>query len=136
MNYDTSKIDEWTLEMCRDYLAERAGWKYANMGTIYPHYWTCEKEDRRSPIVGHHSETKHGKHPIPATLDCAATLPEGWSLGSVHAYPNHWAARAEYFGKPDEAPSLTKEATGTSELLARFRLRCKVESLTVRAEIN
>jgi len=118
MNYDTSKIDEWTLEICREDLANIRGWTFK-----YGSWWNAVSAGMC--------------HPIPATLDESSKLPEGWVLRSYVTYLCHCEAIAEYFPKFDEAPSMqitASTSTKTDERLVRFRLRCKVESLTVRAE--
>jgi len=117
MNFDTSKIDEWTVEMCRDWLRDKSwkkiptwrGFQYLRIGTA--------------------NQQEHD--PIPATLDCAAMLPEGVVCSTIEIDGDNTVALCSM----EDRSRLDARARGEqSELLARFRLRCKVESLTVRAE--
>lgn len=139
MNEDTSKIDEWDLSQCRDYLADIRGytWKPLN-DTAYQPDTGMWYDKTGLHLVTDHWIGKHGMyHPIEATLDESSKLPEGWVLRSYVTYLCHCEAIAEYFPKFDEAPSMqitASTSTKTDERLVRFRLRCKVESLTVRAE--
>lgn len=112
MNFDTSKIDEWTVEMCQEYLANIRGWTFK-----YGSWWNAVSAGMC--------------HPIPATLDCAAMLPEGVVCSTIEIDGDNTVALCSM----EDRSRLDARARGEqSELLARFRLRCKVESLTVRAE--
>jgi len=126
MNYDTSKIDEWTLEMCRDWLAEKAEWKRDKVRDITR--WT-----HSGGLVF------LNEHPIPATLDESSKLPEG-CYTSIMNYGDETKVLCtdNRFGTKTAHWSYSREAIPMieRERLARFRNRCKVESLTVRAEIN
>lgn len=132
MNYDTSKIDEWTVEMCQEYLAAKNGWTWRP-------YADSEKVRLWSNSNPMHSD--RFDHPIPASLDCAAMLPEGWALrsltamGPIECLQYSLNAVGPMAGSNKHASVRSVFCEG-SELLARFRLRCRVESLTVRAEID
>lgn len=130
MNYDTSKIDEWDLDMCVDYLMQDWEWRDASPDNKVSYGWRGCWHHKTKAFTSPHA-------PISRTLDEAAKLPEGWVLRSYVTYLCHCEAIAEYFPKFDEAPSMqitASTSTKTDERLVRFRLRCKVESLTVRAE--
>lgn len=111
---------EMTVEECRDWLAKNAGW------TIHP---------ERSPLGGggfayvDRWMSQSGQtwlmpldHPIPDTLDEAAILPEGCVLYNLRQTSIGWFCNAS-----DANGEYLADASGTTELEARFRLRVAVE---------
>lgn len=115
-------FDEMSEEACRDYLAERAGWDEVDHGWM-------------------NSDELVNDHPIQATLDEAAKLPEGWFLSGPAIYVDNikqeiHATAWNGINADCCSRGIASTRGENAELLARFRLRCRVESLTVRAEIN
>jgi len=106
---------EMTLDQCRDWLAERAGW---TKPTSADPYWSkCGEQ----PKVLHADD-----HPIPATLEEVSWLPKGWDYMGISYDLNKEPYRrwcSQVFGREQ----ITIEAD--TELLARFRLRvaCEME---------
>lgn len=90
-----------TIEAIRDELARREGWEN------HPEYGWChpdvQYEDGRP-------------HPIPATLDEAAKIGNGWM---VRVYVNEHGVTIAHATKDDAV----FERTGDAEMEARFRLR-------------
>lgn len=109
--------NEMTVDECRDELARSAGWCVVNncscdLATHGPNsHWTKDTGDCY-------------RHPIPATLDEASRLTEGWMPHSV-VWLNGvklWQASA----LSTKTWTDTTTTTGTTELEARFRLRVAV----------
>lgn len=100
-----------TVEECRDELARNAGYKPTQNHWHHPGHGCCH----------------FNSHPIPATLDEAAKLPEGWYFSLCQQFGGNWGASAS------KRP-LYETKTGTTELEARFRLRVAVERLARQGE--
>ena len=98
--------NEMTVDEARDELARNAGYKPTQNHWHHPKHGCCHFND----------------HPIPATLDEAAKLPEGWLPKIEEIAASHWVAKAF----PPDGNPYSMEADGTTELEARFRLRVAV----------
>lgn len=118
--------NEMTLDECRDELARIAGWCVVNncscdLATHGPNsHWTKDTGDCY-------------RHPIPATLDEAAKLPEGWIIDFFQTVDTErfWArvrprGRSGY-AYDEDGCCLDPNAEGDTELEARFRLRVAIE---------
>lgn len=99
--------NEMTIDDIRDELARREGWKHYHGGTIEETWLT----DDGCESLG---------HPIPATLDEAAKLPEGWEWARAPLADGNvvWYARRP----TDDGYPIYFLDTG-NEMHARFRLR-------------
>lgn len=125
MSLDTTKIDEWTLGECRDWLAQQVGWVAPGKGSGERSHISCWHRIYTSNNELRMDTRKWDEHPIPATLDEAAKLLDEWFYTFVKQWFNDpCTARAQH-----RITGNFLAATGDNELLARFRLRCKVESL-------
>lgn len=135
MTFDTSKIDEWDLDTCRDWLAMKAGWAETTPSMLDGQAVPLGSEWHRPTVNGSPGSLTWCIHPIPATLDEAAKLPEGtrWHGGTTYSSMTEkitgYECRSLTTWKQGNACAFKESsASGDTELLARFRLRCKVES--------
>lgn len=116
------EIDTWTLDQCRDYIAEAMGYKRYLTASWYKGEWT---EGTMPP----HFTT----HPVGNTLDAiAGSLPEGYTTRSVmhladRAEQERWWAECHIPATPMEERVSRRcpGAYGDTELLARARACCK-----------
>jgi len=111
MNPNTMNLDE-----CRDWLAKEAGWTFRS--AVGNHWWEQSEGDPGTAT-----------HPIPATLDEAAKLPEGWWFWVNYSGTTEFATADKPFRERYVCEAVTKQTAervrseASTELLARFRLR-------------
>lgn len=107
-----SDVNDWTLDECRDWLAEREHGRHGE-GLWY------RLDDEQGVAM---------PHPYPATLDAAAkALPSGFDV-NIESMTGIWIASHithGHFGHVVE-----RGVTAPSELLARFRLACAARMAT------
>lgn len=98
-----------TIDSIRDELARREGWRFT-----YSKHFNTETWQRGDRDLGYWG------HPIPATLDEAAKLPEGWEWARAPLADGNvvWYARRP----TDDGYPIYFLDTG-NEMHARFRLR-------------
>lgn len=113
-------VDEMTLDEIQDELAWHDGWEF------------------NTRVFGCWSSSEYGvqsqeEHPIPANLDAAAELPEGWE---VTIEQHEFGCDATAMNMRMDGPNNTKHADGPTELLARFRLRLAVLRATKKGGGN
>lgn len=122
----SGEVDKWSVEQCRDWLRDAEGWvrrekervDFDSRSVEKYVIWTRGKGDK---------SVRYGCHPIPATLDAAAS-----------AMPERWVITVQFWPKDEGLPSDRWEvfasiswcldgvaAIGTTELEARFRLAVK-----------
>lgn len=108
----TRPVDEMTLDEVRDEIARLEGWVYNPNAEFRDEAWMRGKQ-----------QMPRDRHPIPATLDAAAELPEGWIYLSVV-----WLNGVRLWQAAALSTKTWTDITtsGTAELLARFRLRLAV----------
>lgn len=103
-----------TVDECRDELARSAGYKPCPNPSQQWHFHGFATRD----------------HPIPATLDEAAKLPDGWwywiNYCSINKRDIYHAMAAR------KSQRVEIDCNGTTELEARFRLRVAVERIAVK----
>ena len=120
----TQNAGEMTVEECRDWLADKAGWVKVK-GTYGEGTWR-----HRSTL---HDPCSNWGHPIPETLDEAARLPEGWLVEiEINSTPECACKASQYKWNPTvlrwlEWSGFRVYSQAETELLARFRLRVAVE---------
>jgi hypothetical protein len=107
-------INSLSLEACRDWLAEYEGW--TKDGDEYTH----PTADVRCYFPG----CRYGDHPIPATLEEAAKLPEGWSVDITFlAHDGLWNVGIWLCRGDDGNPQIITMDADKCEMLSRFRVR-------------
>lgn len=108
-----------TIDKCRHELAKNAGWKTHGRG-----WW----RDAKLHLGQKHN---YAEDPIPATLDEAAKLPEGWVWKCIQEprYNNPDVFECEAGRRSKDGGWGFDDACtyGATELEARFRLRVAVE---------
>ncbi len=117
----TKNAGEMTTQECRDWLARKMGWGCPGDRAILL--------DGTTGTLTRYVRSRNGwpneildSCPMPATIDAAAVLPEGWSwqVNDLywHAFPRS--------GPAGNATSVRVKRTD-SEICDRFRLRVAVE---------
>jgi len=123
--------NEMTVDECRDELARSEGWSYATSGKYNAthHDGTRYQMHALADDWVYHRDGDHAQrhHPIPATLDEVAKLPEGWYV-KVHHVPPDASDPTEFWSCDARTATVITpvKAYGTTELEARFRLRVAV----------
>lgn len=135
----TDTVDTWTLDHCRDWLAENDGWVRRGQVAESHVVWGDPQTPTATRLVvvraevppwrwGRTSttgETEYREsHPIPDTLDAAASaLPKGWTFCMSYNADVLGGFTAEAYHEHVDEDVVVKNCK--TEALARFRLAVK-----------